>query len=77
VIKATGVVAISLEAASAKIRVGPPKDDAADLERPVWAGVVPLHHSVGEPVGAPDAPADQVVPEYLRAFIGAHPRTVG
>ena len=32
------------------MRTGPPIDDEEDYDRPVWAGVVPLRASVGEPV---------------------------
>jgi nitroimidazol reductase NimA-like FMN-containing flavoprotein (pyridoxamine 5'-phosphate oxidase superfamily) len=71
-LKATGVVAISLATASAKVRTGPPKDDEADLERPVWAGVLPFDHVVGEPISAPDARADQPLPEYLRVYLELH-----
>lgn len=40
--KATSVLSLSLEEASAKIRVGAPKDDPEDLALPVWAGEVPV-----------------------------------
>jgi uncharacterized protein len=40
--KATLVVELPIEEASAKVRTGPPKDDEEDLALPVWAGVVPL-----------------------------------
>ena len=38
----TAVVAVEIEAASAKVRSGPPSDFDGDLELPVWAGVIPL-----------------------------------
>ena len=41
-LKATGVVRIPIEEASAKIRTGGPIDDPEDLTRAVWAGVIPL-----------------------------------
>ena len=41
-LRATAVVAVRIEEASAKQRVGPPVDDEEDLELDVWAGVVPL-----------------------------------
>lgn len=49
-LKATGVLALPIAEASAKVRVGPPKDDAEDMALPVWAGVVPLRLERGEPV---------------------------
>ena len=52
-IKGTAVLALPIEEASAKVRTGPPLDDADDLQWPVWAGVVPLSTVAGEPL--PDA----------------------
>jgi hypothetical protein len=54
---ATSVLALPIEEASAKVRTGPPKDDAEDLTWPVWAGVVPLTQTVGAP-----AADDHVMP---------------
>jgi len=48
-LKGTAVLALDLEEASAKIRSGPPLDDAEDLAVKIWAGVVPLRQTVGEP----------------------------
>ena len=42
-LKATWVLALPLTEASAKVRSGPPEDDAEDLDFPVWSGVVPVH----------------------------------
>jgi nitroimidazol reductase NimA-like FMN-containing flavoprotein (pyridoxamine 5'-phosphate oxidase superfamily) len=52
-LKATSVLVLPLDEASAKIRTGPPVDDDDDLGRPVWAGVVPLRLQPG--VLQPDA----------------------
>ena len=52
-LKGTSVLALPIEEASAKVRTGPPLDDAEDLQWPVWAGIVPLTTAAGEPV--PDA----------------------
>ena len=41
-LKATSVLALPLEEVSAKVRVGPPKDDEVDYTLPIWAGVLPL-----------------------------------
>ena len=53
-VKATVVLALALAEVSAKVRQGPPVDDEADRELPVWAGVVPLRAVAGEPVAADD-----------------------
>jgi len=47
---ATFVLQMPIEEASAKVRTGPPKDNAEDLDLPMWAGVVPLKLRRGEPV---------------------------
>jgi nitroimidazol reductase NimA-like FMN-containing flavoprotein (pyridoxamine 5'-phosphate oxidase superfamily) len=59
-LSATAVLALPIEEASAKVRTGPPKDDADDLTWPVWAGVVPLSLAAG--AAAPD--------DYVRADVG-------
>jgi hypothetical protein len=48
-LKATTVLELTIEEASAKRRTGPPLDDEADYELPVWAGVLPLALKAGEP----------------------------
>jgi uncharacterized protein len=42
-LKATWILSIPLDEASAKIRTGPPEDEPEDRDLPVWAGVVPIH----------------------------------
>jgi nitroimidazol reductase NimA-like FMN-containing flavoprotein (pyridoxamine 5'-phosphate oxidase superfamily) len=49
-LKATSVLKLRIEEASAKIRTGPPVDDEEDYALDVWAGVVPLSLAAGEPV---------------------------
>ncbi|HEY6349515.1 MAG TPA: pyridoxamine 5'-phosphate oxidase family protein [Candidatus Angelobacter sp.] len=41
-LKATAVLEVSIEEASAKVRVGPPLDDEDDYSLPIWAGILPL-----------------------------------
>ncbi|MTI41695.1 pyridoxamine 5'-phosphate oxidase family protein [Fulvivirga lutimaris] len=41
-LKATSVLEIKIDQASAKIRTGGPKDDKEDYELDIWAGVVPM-----------------------------------
>src|ERR1700691_200567 len=49
-LKATSILRLPLTEASAKVRVGPPEDDAPDYALPVWAGVIPLHTVAGAPI---------------------------
>ena len=65
-LKATSVLEIPLVEASAKIRTGPPVDDEEDYAMSVWAGVLPLQTSAGEPLGDERMPPGIPVPEYLR-----------
>jgi uncharacterized protein len=52
-LKATSILRMPLDEASAKVRTGPPQDDEADYGWPVWAGVIPLDLTAGEPVPDP------------------------
>ena len=63
---ATMVLALPLTEWSLKVSAGHPEDDPADLDRPVWAGTVPLHHTWGTPEPAPDLAPGIEVPAALR-----------
>jgi nitroimidazol reductase NimA-like FMN-containing flavoprotein (pyridoxamine 5'-phosphate oxidase superfamily) len=64
----TLLLAVPLEEASAKVRTGPPKDDAPDVELPIWAGVVPLELAHGTPEPAPDLVHELPTPAYLEGY---------
>lgn len=51
-LKATMVLALSIEEASAKVRSGPPGDDKEDEGLDIWAGVVPMTNRFEQPVEA-------------------------
>ena len=68
---ATMVLAVPLAEASVKVRTGPPKDDPADLESSVWAGVVPLTTAFGEPEPDPDLRPGVGTPDHIRARTAA------
>jgi uncharacterized protein len=51
-LKATWILALPIEEASAKVRTGGPEDEPEDLDLPVYAGVVPVHLAA-EPGGYP------------------------
>ena len=53
-LKATSVLALPLDEASAKIRTGPPSDFEEDEDLPVWAGVIPLRLVADAPERASD-----------------------
>ncbi|MFN2118464.1 MAG: pyridoxamine 5'-phosphate oxidase family protein [Candidatus Promineifilaceae bacterium] len=70
--KATAVAAVEIDLASAKVREGPPGDDEADYDLPVWAGVLPLKQQYEDPL--PDDRLDPTIefPKYLQNFIDSH-----
>ena len=67
-LKATAVLALPLHEVSAKVRVGPAKDDAEDYSLPIWAGVLPLKIVPGEPINDPKLIAGLSVPPNVRAY---------
>lgn len=69
--KQTTIVAVQIEDASAKVRVGPPNDDAEDYALPVWAGVLPVRQVYGTFEADPQQRDHIALPDYLRAFAGA------
>ena len=40
--KATTVLQLKIDSASAKVRTGPPVDESEDYDLPIWAGVIPV-----------------------------------
>ena len=61
--KATGVLALDIEAMTVKVRSGPPVDDAADHALDLWSGVLPISTAIGR--GVPDGFTDGGKPEPL------------
>jgi nitroimidazol reductase NimA-like FMN-containing flavoprotein (pyridoxamine 5'-phosphate oxidase superfamily) len=47
-IKMTGVIAMQIDAASAKISLGMPDDEDEDYSIPIWAGVLPVTSRLGQ-----------------------------
>jgi len=47
-VKMTGVIALDIDAASAKISTGQPQDEPEDYDIPIWAGVLPYDCVFGE-----------------------------
>ena len=64
-LNATSLLALPIETFSTKCRTGPPEDSKSDLDAQVWAGVVPLNLTPGEPVDAPDLLPGIKRPGYL------------
>jgi nitroimidazol reductase NimA-like FMN-containing flavoprotein (pyridoxamine 5'-phosphate oxidase superfamily) len=70
-LKATSLLRLPIDEFSAKVRTGPPIDDAEDLTFPTWAGVVPLEIKAGEPIKDPLLEPPRDVPEYARNYTRA------
>lgn len=64
-LEATTVVALSIESASAKLRSGPPNDEAEDYALPIWAGVLPLQQTALPLVADPQLAPGISAPDYL------------
>jgi len=67
-LKATTVLAIPLEEASAKVRSGEPLDDEEDYALPTWAGVIPLTSEPHAPEPDPRLPVDIAPPAYVTGY---------
>jgi len=61
-LRATLVLRLPIEEASAKVRTGGPKEEPEDLDLPVWAGVVPFRLTPSAPVQDPEQAPGLPVP---------------
>jgi nitroimidazol reductase NimA-like FMN-containing flavoprotein (pyridoxamine 5'-phosphate oxidase superfamily) len=64
-LKATSVLKLPIDEASAKIRTGPPVDDEEDYAMNVWAGVLPLSLTYGPPIADDRLPSDIAIPDHV------------
>jgi len=71
-VKMTGVIALPIESASAKVTAGPPEDEDEDYALPVWAGVLPVEQVFGAPAGCPLLPAGTPVAPSI-AMLASRP----
>jgi hypothetical protein len=67
-LKATSILAIPIDEASAKLRNGPPLDDEEDYALPAWAGVIPLASRACSPEPDPRLRAGIAPPAYVTAY---------
>lgn len=68
-LKATTVLKINLDEASAKIRTGGPNDDKEDYELDIWAGVLPIHKVYGEPIPDENRLKDEPLPASVKSVL--------
>jgi uncharacterized protein len=67
-LKATSILRLPLTEVSAKVRSGPPEDDAEDYALRVWAGVVPLRLAAEAPIRDERCDATIPVPHYAARY---------
>lgn len=67
-LKATTVLSLPLQEASAKVRTGNPIDEKEDYAMDVWAGVIPLQLSAGKPIGDAKLKDGIEVPGYVAEY---------
>jgi nitroimidazol reductase NimA-like FMN-containing flavoprotein (pyridoxamine 5'-phosphate oxidase superfamily) len=67
-LKATTVIRLPLVEVSAKIRTGPPIDDEEDQRLPIWAGILPLAVTPGEPISDPLLHPEIPLPDSVTGY---------
>ena len=67
-LKATSVLRLPLTEVSAKIRSGPPEDDAPDYALAVWAGVIQLAFTPGAPIRDEKCDPSIPMPAYAARY---------
>ena len=73
-VNGTTVLSLPITEASAKVRSGPPVDDEADYDLPIWAGVLPLRMVADEPISDPRLPKDFSIPDHVTHSSYSKPR---
>ena len=69
-LKATSVLYMDIEEASAKYRAAPP-GDTEDADYPVWAGLLPMETRLMAPIAAPDLGHAIALPESLAELVAS------
>jgi nitroimidazol reductase NimA-like FMN-containing flavoprotein (pyridoxamine 5'-phosphate oxidase superfamily) len=67
-LRATMLLALPIDEASAKVRTGWPIDEPEDAELAVWAGVIPLRTVALPAVPAPDLIDGVIAPDYAMSY---------
>ncbi len=68
-VKATMILEMELNEVSAKVRTGPPGDDEEDYALPIWAGVIPVHQTMGAIVPDPRLLLGVELPEHITRLL--------
>ena len=65
-LRATKVLELEIDEASAKIRTGDPSEEKEDYDLNVWAGIIPVEYQYGEPVNDTLLRKGIEIPGYLK-----------
>ena len=68
-LKATRVIEVSIESASAKIANKPSEDKEGDIDLPYWAGVLPVRQHLGQAQAADNLNPNTQLPSHIIDFI--------
>jgi uncharacterized protein len=75
-LKATTILSLPIREASAKVRSGPPREPAADLSWPVWAGEIPIELRSLAPIADLNS-IEKIVPPHVGHFKIGQARGIG
>jgi hypothetical protein len=67
-LKATAIVSFPLDDYTVKVSGSDPKDKPEDISAPIWAGIVPILESFGEPIPAKNLNTQIPVPDYINKW---------
>lgn len=67
-LKATTILKMPIDEASAKIRTGPPIDDKEDYNLNCWAGVVEIYKKIGQVIDDPKLSPSVKKPDYMKIY---------
>ena len=70
-LKGTAVLELTIDEASAKVRTGGPVDDKEDYDLEIWAGVLPIERTYGEPIEDELATKSVPVSNSVKALAGS------
>jgi nitroimidazol reductase NimA-like FMN-containing flavoprotein (pyridoxamine 5'-phosphate oxidase superfamily) len=76
-LRATTILALPIDEASAKVRSGPPQDDERDLALPIWAGEIPLRTVAAKPVPDPRLAPAIPLPASVEDFFATYSPSMG
>lgn len=68
-LKATSVLELTIDQASAKIREGDPKDDKPDYELGIWAGILPFKQIIQSPIADKKITKEIPIPDSVKNML--------